>query len=413
MEAELQSLRDNHVYEIAPITNSVNLVGCKWVLKIKYHADGSIWKFKARLVAQGFTQQEGIDYDETFAPVMSRNALMILLTLGAHYDYEIANVDVCTAYLNAPIDKEIHMRIPEGSGLGNSDTHCIRLKRALYGLKQSGHLWHKELSKALTQLEWKPTVAEPCLFYRTVNGEQQFLSCYVDDILIATQTPKSMNIVKKEIAGKFKIDDPNDLTEILGIRVTRDRCNKKIYLDQELKINRLLEEMMVDIRKKRETPLYYREVMTPNESQADIKTIRNFQSLVGSLLHITRYSRPDISFAVNALGRHASNPSEQHILAAQRVLAYLNGTRQSKLMIDGSGELKLWGVSDADHAGDSHDSKSISGHIVYLGNTPIDWRSKNKRLLLCPPPTQRQPAWQTCLSQHESSIIRSRSLAQT
>lgn len=288
MQAELKSLKDHDVYTVVNKAPNIRTVDHKWVLRLKRHADGSPWKYKARLVCRGFSQRPEEDYDETFAPVISREGLLTMLTIACTRDYEIHNVDVRTAYLNAPIDRDVFMRIPKGFDEGDPRSQYLRLNKALYGLKQSGNLWHGTLHEVLTKLGWSNTIVEPCLYHRKVKRRTQYLLTYVDDIVIATKSKEEMSKAKEEIRSNFDIEDGGELAEVLGIRVTRDRTLKTIYLDQEGKIERYVAEHLPDTRKQRSIPAYANSTPVAHDGIASDEDIKKMRQIVGKVLHISK-----------------------------------------------------------------------------------------------------------------------------
>jgi Reverse transcriptase (RNA-dependent DNA polymerase) len=182
--AEMQSIRDNQTWTLAPLPVGRTAIGCKWVFKVKLKSDGTVDRYKARLVAKGYSQQEGIDFSETFAPVARFSSIRILLALGAHYDWEIHQMDVKTAFLNGELEEEIYMEQPEGFIEKGKENLVCRLRKALYGLKQAGRAWYEKIHAALIKLGFDFLRVDHCI-YRLVNGSTVvFIAVYVDDLTL-------------------------------------------------------------------------------------------------------------------------------------------------------------------------------------------------------------------------------------
>ena len=181
---ELKSIQDNNTWELVDLPHGRKPIGSKWVFKVKYHADGSIERYKARLVAQGFSQTEGLDYRETFAPVIRFSTIRLLLALAAHYDWEIEQMDVKTAFLYGDLDVEIYMKQPEGYTVTGQEHKVLRLKKTLYGLKQSPRAWNQKLDNHLCTEGFKRCVRDTALYIKRNGKDVILISVYVDDLLV-------------------------------------------------------------------------------------------------------------------------------------------------------------------------------------------------------------------------------------
>jgi len=200
---EIQNLDDNDVYETVPIPEGVKPISTKPVMRIKLDKNGNIERFKLRIVARGFVQRKGVNYEETFAPVANLESIRIICALAAKYDLELDQMDVSTAYLNGVLDEEIYISPPEGVPI--PDGLCWRLKKSIYGLKQAGRTWNRTLDAALTKIGFQRLNAETCLYVFRGDGEVCFLVVYVDDLLLAASTTKFMRIIKAKLQNAFKM----------------------------------------------------------------------------------------------------------------------------------------------------------------------------------------------------------------
>ena len=226
LEEELLSLNSNHVYETVPIPAGVAPITSKPVFRIKYDQTGKVERYKVRIVARGFTQREGVDYQEVFAPVANLESVRIIVALAAKYNLELDQMDVSTAYLNGELDEELYMLPP--SGVPIQLGYCWHLKRSLYGLKQAGRTWNKTLDRKLGELGFVRLDAETCLYLFRKEGQICFLVVYVDDLLLAASTRKFMDQIKSALGATFKMRDLGKAKYILGIELKRDRQARTI-----------------------------------------------------------------------------------------------------------------------------------------------------------------------------------------
>lgn len=240
LEEELQNLRDNCVYETVPIPSGVKPITSKPVLRVKFDKNGGIERYKIRIVARGFTQKPGIDYQDVFAPVANLESVRIILALAARYDLELDQMDVSAAYLNGELDEELYLMPPDGVAI--EPGHCWRLKRSLYGLKQAGRTWNKTLDRKLTGLGFNRLDSETCLYvFRDDKGQLCFLVVYVDDLLLAATSRAFMDEVKRKLTAQFKMRDLGEASYILGIAIRRDCPARAIYLSQRQYIDTVLD----------------------------------------------------------------------------------------------------------------------------------------------------------------------------
>jgi hypothetical protein len=192
------------IYEMVPVPEGVKPISTKPVMKIKLDKNGNIKRFKIRIVARGFVQRKGVNYEETFAPVANLELIRIICTLAAKYDLELDQMDVSTAYLNGVLNKEIYISPPEGVPI--QDGFCWKLKKSIYGLKQAGRTWNRTLNAALTQIGFQQLNAETCLYiFRGDGSEICFLVVYVDDLLLTASTTKFMRAIKAKLQNAFKM----------------------------------------------------------------------------------------------------------------------------------------------------------------------------------------------------------------
>ena len=387
IRSELHSLLKAGTWRYVHKPSDANLVGCRWVFKVKRDKDGRVHKFKARLVAQGFTQVYGIDYAETYAPVARYTSIRLIIALAAHYDWELHQMDVKTAYLNGELDKPIYMRAPEGLDLIDqpacpADRVCLLIK-SLYGLKQSGRRWHANINHSLIANGFTPLHADRCVYVRRKADCIDIIALYVDDLLIASSKKVELLAIKRRLAQQYEMEDMGEATFILGIDIARVRASRSISIGQSAYINTLLERHGMTDCNATTTPMdsgAATELVAASEGYQSSDTLRrDFQSIIGGLMFAAVCTRPDITFAVNRLARYCSNPTEAHHAAAKRILRYLKGTVDHRITYTGTAETNplLVGYCDADWAQDKDSRrKSTSGYVMCGG--AVSWQSKKQ-----------------------------------
>ncbi|UYV66049.1 hypothetical protein LAZ67_3006289 [Cordylochernes scorpioides] len=334
---------------------------------------------KARLVAKGYSQQYGIDYEETFAPVVRQSTIRMFLALAVEYNLILHQMDVQSAYLNGEIKEEIYMTQPENFVSRKYPEKVCRLKKAIYGLKQAGIVWHEKLDNELKNLGLKQLQSDNCVYIKHDEGIL-LVAIYVDDLIIAAEREDTLKSFKESMKRIFKIKDLGGINCCLGIRIQMKE-DGSISIDQE----RYIEELLAKYRMKEAKP-----ISTPMDSNSKLTKISSiegenepvkkveYQSLIGSLIYLSVSTRPDIAYAVSALGQFSNDPRRQHWNAAKRVLRYLKGTSCLRITYRKSNEA-LHGYVDADWGGNLVDRKSHTGIVCFLARGPIAWESKKQQ----------------------------------
>jgi transposase InsO family protein len=255
IQAEYQSLQRTGTYELTKLPGGRQAIGCKWVFKIKRHADGSIDRYKARLVAKGYSQKEGLDYKETFAPVAKFASIRTLLALAAHQDYEIHQMDVKTAFLNGDLDVEIYMRQPEGFVVAGQEELVCKLRKSLYGLKQAGRAWFEKINTALLRMAFTALDSDHCVYVRHQGEDVLYIVLYVDDLLLIGSLLAEVKQLKKDLSARFEMTDLGEAQYVLGLQITRNRRARTLSLSQSDYIRRLLERYGMSDCNNAPTPL--------------------------------------------------------------------------------------------------------------------------------------------------------------
>jgi hypothetical protein len=206
MTEEYQSIMKNEVWEIVSRPKSKDVVSSKWLFKIKRTADGSIEKYKARFVARAFSQKEGIDYEETFAPVARYNSSRTIIALAAKMKWKLHQMDVKTTFLNVVIEEEVYIEQPQGFEVENKKSHVYRLKKSLYGLKQAPRAWYGRMDSFLTRLGFTKSIVDSNLYFKIMNDEPVILLLYVDDLFL-TGEENLITECKKRLTSEFEMKD--------------------------------------------------------------------------------------------------------------------------------------------------------------------------------------------------------------
>lgn len=390
MDLEYNSLMTNNTWELTELPKHSKAIGCKWIYKKKLKSDGTVERFKARLVAQGFSQQEGIDYNETFAPVVRYKTLRIILAIVTHMDLELHQLDVETAFLNANIQETVYMKQPKGytKGSHHGQNLVCKLKKTLYGTKQAPHEWNNELNGFIVnELKFKRCLSDTCVYFkRSKNGNIIILAVFVDDIITAFSLSdmSEWTDYKNQLSHKYKIRDLGEAEWILQMKVTRDRAKRTLILDQERYIEKVLKQFNMIQCKEIDTPASQEKLSDadcPNSFE-ELRAMldKPYMNVVGSLLYAALTTRLDIAYAVNLVSRFMKNPGEVHWRACKRILRYLQGTKPTGLMFKGndSKELYIEAYSDADWGGDHNDRKSTTGFIILINGSVVGWTSKKQ-----------------------------------
>jgi hypothetical protein len=352
-------------------------IGVKWVFDLKTDGAGKIVRYKARLVAKGYSQRQGVDYTELFAPVSKYSTLRLLTALAAHHGWHDHQLDVKTAFLHGTVEEDLYIQAPEGYTLQPGRT--LKLNKSLYGLKQASRNWWKKLDSLLTSLGGIASDGDPCMYTLRRAGSVLYILVYVDDCRLFSADLALLLTVKQQLLSTFTMSDLGESTRFLGIDITRDRVAGTTKLSQVASITALADTYGQLDTKPHYIPLPLGtalEKLGPGEVAGDYP----MAELVGSLNYIAQTTRPDISYAVGALGRHTTAPTSEHWKAALHVLAYLYTTRNVGITYHKSTNpntpFTVVGCCDSDYGGDPATRRSTTGYTFLGAGGAITWSSK-------------------------------------
>jgi hypothetical protein len=373
MQEEYDALLHNRTWDVMRKPSGAHVLPVKWIFKRKRDAAGNIERYKARLVVVGSRQREGIDYDEVYSPVGKHSTLRTLLAVVAARDLELHQLDVANAFLNGTLEEEIWVQQPPGFE-GEGREFACRLRKTLYGLKQSPRAWYSNLRGHLENLGFTATEADAGLFVMKTGSSWTYVLLHVDDILIAGPL-EGVNIVKSMLSGVFKVKDLGESSFYLGMDIARNRKEGALVLSQRRYVSDLLDKYLGADVKPKGTPLPPGCKLTKAGTPLD-QTGCSYSEVIGSLMYLAVCTRPDISQAVGALARYMACPTEEHMRAAKHVLGYIAGTKECGLCFGGDGTLQLQGFADADYAGDTDNRRSTTAFVFVLGGAAVSWQSR-------------------------------------
>lgn len=373
MQEELQSFKENDAWEIVDIPTGASIVQNKWVLNKKLDVSNKV-RYRARLVAKGYSQRRGIDYENTFSPVVKHSTLRMLFALSVQWDMDITHLDVTTAFLNGHLKENIYMSIPEGLE-NEKNGKVLKLKRAIYGLKQSSLVWYEKVKDCLLNYGFKLSKFEPCLFTFFCEKVKIIVAVYVDDFLIFSNSTSETEKLKNVLSSEFKLKDLGQVRRYLGMRINVNKECKTISVDQQEYIEQLLLKYDMSDCKTIDTPI---------ESKLNIGKAEScavnipYQKLIGSLMYLAVLTRPDLSFCLSYLSQFNNCYNETHFSYAKRILKYLKKTKHYCLIYH-KDNVELTGFVDADWASDSLDRKSYTGFCFVMSGSVISWQSKKQK----------------------------------
>ncbi|CAI7887819.1 unnamed protein product [Closterium sp. NIES-54] len=384
MDAEMASWKSTGTYvdDIPP--PGANIVSGMWIFRVK-RPPGSPPVFKARYVARGFSQRQGVDYFQTFSPTPKMTTLRVLLHVAAQRDYELHSLDFSTAFLQGSLHEDIWLRRPPGFTGSFPPGTQWSLRRPVYGLRQAPREWHDTLRTTLAALGFAPSTADPSLFLRTDTSLPQFyILVYVDDLVFATADTAGLAHVKSELQKRHTCTNLGELRSYLGLQITRDRAQRTITLTQSHMVQQVLQRFDFTYSSPQATPLSTRHSLSALPSDESVEPSGPYPELVGCLMYLMTCTRPDLAYPLSILARYVApgRHRPEHMAAAKRVLRYLCSTSGLGLVLGGRRPVVLTGHADASWADDQATQRSSQGYTFSLGSGSVSWQSTRSSSVL-------------------------------
>ena len=361
---------------MVPQQHGANIIDCRWIYKIKRKSDGTIDRYNARLVAKGFKQRYGIDYEDTFSPVVKIATVRLVLAISVSRGWSLRQLDVKNAFLHGVLEEEVYMRQPPGYEDKRRPNYVCKLDKALYGLKQAPRAWYSRLSSHLISYGFVASKSDTSLFIYHKSNITIFMLIYVDDIIVASSSQVATDALMKDLSKEFALKDLGDLHYFLGIEV--QKIDNGIVLNQAKYAKDIIARVGMNNCKGVPTPLSSSEKITAIGGELlgpDDST--KYRSMVGALQYLT-LTRPDISYAVNKVCQYLHAPTTVHWTAAKRILRYVKHTVGIGLTFMRSSSTLVSAFSDADWAGCVDDRRSTGGFAIFFGPNLISWSAKKQ-----------------------------------
>ena len=384
---ELTTLRKAGTWKLEAPPPRANIISSKWVFKAKKDASGKVVWYKAQLVAQGFSQVEGVDYFNTYAPVAKLASSRVVIALANRMGWELHQVDVKGAYLNGELqsDEVLYMRNPPGYRKDKSG-RVLRLLKSLYGLKQAGRRWYQKFISIFNALGFTQCKVDQAVFYKRDKDQQMgiVIAVHVDDCTIASLSLAVIESFKSGLRQHVEVTDLGELHWMLGIKIHHDRTGATVHLSQRTYINSILCHYGFEDAKPVSTPFDTQVRLTLEQAPADAAEFVvmhdvPYREAVGALNWVVLATRPDIAFAVSTVARFSANPSMAHWNAVKRVFRYLAGTCDLWLTY-GEAQRVLVGYADADGSM-SEDRHVITGFAFLIDGGAVSWSSKKQEIV--------------------------------
>ncbi|GJU34217.1 putative RNA-directed DNA polymerase [Tanacetum coccineum] len=377
MQEELLQFKLQKVWVLVDLPKGHRAIGTKWVYRNKKDERGIVIRNKARLVAQGHTQEEGIDYDEVFAPVARIEAIRIFLAYASYMGFTVFQMDVKSAFLYGQIEEEVYVCQPPGFEDPDHPDKVYKVVKALYGLHQAPRAWYDTLATYLLSNGFQRGQIDQTLFIKSQKGHILLVQIYVDDIIFGSTKKELCDEFEKLMKDKFQMSSMGELTFFLGLQVQQKKNG--IFISQDKYVHEILRKFNYSDVKSASTPTDLEKPLV-KDGDADDVDEHLYRSMIGSLMYLTA-SRPDIMFAVCACARFQVSPKTSHLLAVKRIFRYLKGKPSLGLWYSKDSPLELIAYTDSDYAGATLDRKSTTGGCQFLGNRLISWQCKKQTVV--------------------------------
>jgi hypothetical protein len=389
---EVNAHIENEHWELIPIESvpdGTKILDSIWSMKRKRDIKTQqVYKHKARLNIHGGQQEYGVHYTETYSPVVNWFSVRLIMILSLIYGWKTRQIDFVLAYPQAPLPYDNYMKLPHGikTTEGDGNTHVLKLKKNIYGGRNSGRIWNEYLTDGLTQIGFKQSKVDECVYYR---DNVIFLN-YVDDGIFACADEKKIDKAIKDLSdplkakASFVIEDQGNIADYLGINFEKI-TETKIKLTQPHLIDQIIKEVQLKPTDRRSTPAAPSKILRRDESAPAFKCPFNYRKVIGKLNYLEKSTRPDIAYAAHQCARFCTDPKESHVQAVIHLVKYLQTTREEGILLDPDKNKSFEVYADADFAGnwfpntaqdDASTAKSRTGYVIMYGTCPLLWGSK-------------------------------------
>ncbi|KAM0003587.1 putative RNA-directed DNA polymerase [Helianthus debilis subsp. tardiflorus] len=377
MQAEFNALQENETWDLVPRPTDRPIIRCMWLFRHKYKSDGSLERYKARLVVNGKSQTVGIDCEDTFSPVVKPATIRTVLSLTVSRSWPIHQLDVKNAFLHGHLQETVFMHQPPGFVDRRCPNFVCRLKKSLYGLKQAPRAWYTRFAIYILSQGFRSSVCDTSLFIYNKGPHVAYLLLYVDDIILTASTDAFLQDIITSLSQEFAMSDLGRLHHFLGIKVTHH--HNGLFLSQSQYAKEIIDRANMSSCKPCVTPVDLSCKLSATDG-ALFHDPTLYRSLAGALQYLT-FTRPDISYAVQQVCLFMHEPRDPHFNFMERIIRYLQGTISYGIRIIKSAVNSLVAYSDADWGGCPDSRRSTSGYCVFLGDNPLSWSSKRQPIV--------------------------------
>ncbi|GKC56132.1 putative ribonuclease H-like domain-containing protein, partial [Tanacetum coccineum] len=375
MQEELLQFKIQKVWILVDLPFGKKAIATKWVYRNKKDERGVVVRNKVRLVAQGYRQEEGIDYDEVFAPVARIEAIRIFFAFASYMGFIVYQMDVKSAFLYGTIDEEVYVYQPLGFVDPKFPKKVYKVVKALYGLHQAPRAWYATLSTFLLKSGYKRGTINKNLFIK--KDKNDIMLVQVDDIIFGSIKKSWCDDFEALMKSRFQISSMGELTFFLGLQVKQKEDG--IFISQDKYDAEILKKFDFASVKTASTPIETQKPLVKDEEAVDVD-VHLYRSMIGSLMYLNA-SRPDIMFAVYACSRFQVTPKTSHLHAMKRIFRYLKGKPKLGLWYPRVSSFDLEAYTDSDYAGANLDRKSTIGDCRFLGRKLISWQCKKQTIM--------------------------------
>ncbi|GJR01299.1 retrovirus-related pol polyprotein from transposon TNT 1-94 [Tanacetum coccineum] len=357
MQEEIHEFERLEVWELVSCLDNVFLIKLKWIYKVKTDESGGVLKNKARLVAQGFRQEEGIDFEESFSPVARIEAIRIFVANAAHKNMTIYQMDVKMAFLNGELKEEVYVSQTEGFVDYDNPSHVYNLKKALCGLKQAPRAWYDMLSSFLIYQQFSKGAVDPTLFTWHAGNDILLVQIYVDDIIFASANTAMCDEFANQMTNKFKMSMMGQMSFFLGLQISQGP--RGIFINQSKYASEIVKKYGLHSTDSVDIPMIENKKLDEDLQGKPIDSTL-YCGMIRSLMYLTS-SRPDLNYVICLCARYQAKPTEKHLQVVKRIFRYLNGTINMGLWYSKDTNMSLTAYADADHTGCQETRRSTSG----------------------------------------------------